>query len=118
MSSYYICIGNYIIDKKIRELIKVCNTYEIKTPSKEQSILLLNNLLPTYSSEHEMINNYIQGDLRKLELVFNLINKSNQKLPVNKLIELIKNKINKYIYVFINFICNFNSSHFVCFVYE
>jgi SpoVK/Ycf46/Vps4 family AAA+-type ATPase len=83
-----ICIGNYIIDKKIRELIKVCNTYEIKTPSKEQSMLLLNNLLPTYSSEHEMINNYIQGDLRKLELVFNLINKSNQKLPVNKLIEL------------------------------
>jgi len=83
-----ICIGNYIIDKKIRELIKVCNTYEIKTPSKEQSMLLLNNLLPIYTSEHEMINNYIQGDLRKLELVFNLINKSNRKLPVNKLIEL------------------------------
>jgi DNA polymerase III delta prime subunit len=83
-----ICIGNYMIDKKIRELIKVCNTYEIKTPSKEQSMLLLNKLLPTYTSEHEIINNYIQGDLRKLELVFNLINKSNQKLPVNKLIEL------------------------------
>jgi len=83
-----ICIGNYIIDKKIRELIKVCNTYEVKTPSKEQSMLLLNNVLPDYISEHEMINNYIQGDLRKLELVLNLINKSNQKLSMDKLIEL------------------------------
>ena len=28
-----ICIGNYRIDKKIKELIKVCNVIELKTPS-------------------------------------------------------------------------------------
>ena len=28
-----ICIGNYYIDKKIKELMKVCNVFEIKTPT-------------------------------------------------------------------------------------
>ena len=83
-----ICIGNYIIDKKIRELIKVCNTYELKTPTKEQTIILLNQILPSYPTEYEMINNYIQGDLRKLDLIQNIINKNNENLSISKLIEL------------------------------
>ena len=29
-----ICIGNYHIDKKIKELIKVCNSYELKKSNK------------------------------------------------------------------------------------
>ena len=28
-----ICIGNYYMDKKIRELMKVCYTFELKTPT-------------------------------------------------------------------------------------
>ena len=31
-----ICIGNYHADKKIKELIKVCHTFELKTPNKSQ----------------------------------------------------------------------------------
>jgi Cdc6-like AAA superfamily ATPase len=30
-----ICIGNYHIDKKIKELMKVCYSYEIKNPSNK-----------------------------------------------------------------------------------
>jgi len=28
-----ICIGNYHIDKKIKEMIKICNTFELKKPT-------------------------------------------------------------------------------------
>ena len=31
-----ICIGNYHIDKKIKELMKVCNVIELKTPTSNQ----------------------------------------------------------------------------------
>lgn len=31
-----ICIGNYNVDKKIKELMKVCNVFEIKTPTESQ----------------------------------------------------------------------------------
>ena len=28
-----ICISNYHVDKKIKELMKVCHTFELKTPT-------------------------------------------------------------------------------------
>jgi Cdc6-like AAA superfamily ATPase len=31
-----ICIGNYYVDKKIKELMKVCNLFELKTPTPQQ----------------------------------------------------------------------------------
>ena len=31
-----ICIGNYHMDKKIKELIKVCDSYEIKNPTNKE----------------------------------------------------------------------------------
>jgi len=31
-----ICIGNYRVDKKIKELMKVCNTVELKTPTNTE----------------------------------------------------------------------------------
>ena len=36
-----ICIGNYNIDKKIKELMKVCNVFELKTPTQPQMKTLL-----------------------------------------------------------------------------
>merc|ERR1711998_619094 len=39
-----ICIGNYHIDKKIKEMIKICNTFEIKKPTNievKQIVLML-----------------------------------------------------------------------------
>jgi Cdc6-like AAA superfamily ATPase len=69
-----ICIGNYNMDKKIRELMKVCHTFELKAPSKNQiELLLQQNIsrqkLQTYN---DMLVNYIQGDIRKLDFVVNL----------------------------------------------
>jgi hypothetical protein len=83
-----ICIGNYHMDKKIRELMKVCNSYELKNPTNKQMEILIDNLMPVL--EKSIKNNllsYIQGDLRKLESIVKIYNKQN--IILNK--EIIQN---------------------------
>lgn len=74
-----ICIGNYYIDKKIKELMKVCNTFELKTPTNEQMGNVINDLIPAIRLENNLyrniILNYIQGDIRKLIFFYNVYSK-------------------------------------------
>ena len=68
-----ICIGNYRVDKKIKELMKVCNIVELKTPNQLQSLNICNNLIPTANDKiKSKIVLYAQGDLRKLNSIYNL----------------------------------------------
>lgn len=68
-----ICIGNYHIDKKIKELMKVCNTVELKIPSQPQVSTIVKTLLPDINDMiKNKIINFIQGDLRKLENIYNI----------------------------------------------
>lgn len=73
-----ICVGNYSIDKKLKELMKVCNLFELKLPNQSQIHNLLTHNISNYNSVDEekqtTILNYIQGDLRKLEFVSKLLN--------------------------------------------
>lgn len=65
-----ICIGNYFVDKKIKELMKVCNIYELKTATVEQISTILENHTPLLCSTLKPdILKYIQGDMRKLFFV-------------------------------------------------
>jgi len=80
-----ICIGNYYIDKKIKELMKVCNTFELKTPTTPQMKQVLEISIPTLrdqsDSYKETILQYIQGDMRKLNFVKDIFTKhSNNKI--------------------------------------
>jgi uncharacterized membrane protein YfbV (UPF0208 family) len=79
-----ICIGNYHIDKKIKELMKVCHVIELKSPNKQQILLILKKLIPSFISlkDEEIktnIINYIQYDLRKLKMIYEL-SKNNDKI--------------------------------------
>jgi len=68
-----ICIGNYQINKKIKELMKVCHTFELKTPSNEQiSSLLLSMNLKFDKILNDNIISFIQGDLRKLVSIYQM----------------------------------------------
>lgn len=69
-----ICIGNYYMDKKIRELMKVCHTFELKSPTRDhiEQLLERNISRSTIDPHREMLLNYIQGDIRKLLFVENL----------------------------------------------
>jgi DNA polymerase III delta prime subunit len=66
-----ICIGNYRIDKKIKELIKVCNSIELKTPNETHIYNLINLLMPSICNKIKAkLVSYIQGDIRKLNSMY------------------------------------------------
>ena len=79
-----ICIGNYHIDKKIKELMKVCHVIELKTPTKQQINTIIEKIVPIFNTLNPEecktnIINYIQGDLRKIKIIYDL-SKNNEKL--------------------------------------
>jgi DNA polymerase III delta prime subunit len=68
-----ICIGNYRVDKKIKELMKVCNTVELKTPTSPQINEIIHSLFTNIDTNiKDKIINFIQGDLRKLKSIYNI----------------------------------------------
>jgi len=90
-----ICVGNYSIDKKLKELMKVCNLFELKLPTQNQIHALLSNNIQQYDhvdkEKQTTILNYIQGDLRKLEFVSKLLN-TKESIDTNKLNIIFKRK--------------------------
>lgn len=70
-----ICIGNYHIDKKIKELMKVCHTFEFNIPSNNQINIIIKTMMPHITNEQELLQNitlYIQNDLRKLMTIYEI----------------------------------------------
>ena len=68
-----ICIGNYHIDKKIKDLMKVCNVIELKTPTNEQIKSIINSLMPNLDEiMFKNIISFIQNDLRKINTIFDI----------------------------------------------
>ena len=65
-----ICIGNYNIDKKIKELMKVCNVFELSTPTNQQMTKLIDNFYPEMPIQKKhIVVNYANGDLRKFKFL-------------------------------------------------
>ena len=88
-----ICIGNYCIDKKIRELMKVCNAFELKLPTRNQIQIILTSMFPDLKSSIQntrlnMILDYIQCDVRKLNFVYDIY-KTNPELLDNDSLSVI-----------------------------
>lgn len=83
-----ICIGNYHIDKKIKELMKVCHVIELKSPTKPQMISIIDNLMPGLKEENIKLNiiDFIQGDLRKLKTIYEL-HKNKENMLNNNIIQ-------------------------------
>jgi len=82
-----ICIGNYKVDKKIKELMKVCNTVELKTPTMPQITSIVNSLLHNVDEQiKDKIALFVQGDLRKLNSIYTL-NKNKPELFTDNVID-------------------------------
>jgi len=63
------CIGNYHIDKKINELIKVCLTIPFPIPTSKEITNIIKLSMPKIYSNNELLSNiinYTQNDLGKL----------------------------------------------------
>lgn len=81
-----ICIGNYHIDKKITEMMKVCIKIELKTPTQSQVgeiIRILMSKLDTGLVKNMVT--FIQGDMRKLKHIYDIYT-SQQSILKNKII--------------------------------
>ena len=80
------CIGNYHIDKKINELIKVCLTIPFPIPTIKEVTNIIQLTMPKIYSNKELlstITTYVQNDLGKLSSIEKLYNK-NFKILLNK----------------------------------
>ena len=82
-----ICIGNYRVDKKIKELMKVCNIVELKPLTISQ----VNQIVqPLFTNADTNIKNkiatFVQGDLRKLKSIYTIY-KNNPEFLKNEVIE-------------------------------
>ena len=64
-----ICIGNYFVDKKMKELMKVCYTFELKIPNSQQITKIFNQIMPSIKLDMNLILEYVQGDLRKIQFI-------------------------------------------------
>jgi Cdc6-like AAA superfamily ATPase len=79
-----ICIGNYHIDKKIKELMKVCINIELNTPNHDQMKNILTKVMPTLIDNiHDNIITYLKGDLRKLKTLCEIYDKQKNILDNN-----------------------------------
>jgi len=68
-----ICISNYHIDKKIKELMKVCISFELKPPTISQVKQILSLAMPELDvTLNENIINFLQGDLRKMGSIYKI----------------------------------------------
>ena len=75
-----ICIGNYFFDKKIKELMKVCNVFELKSPTNKQIEHLLNNYIFIDKPLQNKVVKFIQNDLRKLQFIEKISKNKNKFL--------------------------------------
>jgi len=61
------------MDKKIKELMKVCSIIELKCPTIEQTTTIITKIMPNIKEEFKInIGNFIQGDLRKLSTIYEI----------------------------------------------
>tara|TARA_Y100000389_G_scaffold193698_1_gene222756 strand:+ start:2985 stop:4232 length:1248 start_codon:yes stop_codon:yes gene_type:complete len=78
-----ICISNYHADKKIKELMKVCECFEIKSPTNQQMKQIAKKY--NYNNDTDLIDKIVynaNNDIRKLISIMDLV--SNNKINFNK----------------------------------
>lgn len=89
------CIGNYHVDKKIKEMMKIANNFELKKPSEKQLQTIVKIIMPKIESEliPNMLN-FIDGDLRKLNSCFQIYKKQHHILKNEMLTNIFQTKVN------------------------
>ena len=72
-----ICIGGNKLDKRVKDLMKVCESFYIEKPSNEQIIKIIKNYYLKDETSYliNLISNTCQNDLRKIDIMINLIKK-------------------------------------------
>jgi DNA polymerase III delta prime subunit len=89
-----ICIGNYFVDKKIKELMKVCHIFELKSPTNTQIASMVSSFLPNIR-DPPLLNelySYIQTDMRKLAFLHTIYKKNESLITINMMRDIFHTK--------------------------
>ena len=90
-----ICISNYHIDKKIKELMKVCINFELKAPTNTQVNIIIGQMFEKLQDKPKIISNinlFIKGDLRKLNSIYKIYIKDERIVENNTLETIFQSK--------------------------
>lgn len=88
-----ICIGSYHQDKKLKELEKISNSFELKVPTNKQVSKIIDIVMEnTETTMHNNLVEFINGDLRKLSCIYNIYIKNNNILSNNILTTILSTK--------------------------
>jgi DNA polymerase III delta prime subunit len=88
-----ICIGNYHIDKKIKELMKVCNVIELKPPTIKQIQKIISLIMSNIEKQLLInISEFVQNDLKKLVNIYEIYKKNSNILKNNIFNNIFKKK--------------------------
>jgi hypothetical protein len=83
-----VCIGSCVFDKKLNELMKVCEIIELQMPLNSQISIIGKQLMPNINTNDRQFLAYVGGDLRKLHLLYTVYKKdSSSDLFINQLIK-------------------------------
>ncbi len=75
------CLSTNEIDKKTKELIKVCNHYDLLKPTDNEINKIIENTFTKASNEQKMlICQYCQNDLKKLHCLYRIYKKNEMNL--------------------------------------
>lgn len=89
-----ICIGNNHQDKKIKELMKVCTTIQLKPPTQPEIESIIQLLMPNIDATiRSNVIHYINSDLRKLESTYNIYKEQQHLLKQKILCNIFQSKI-------------------------
>jgi hypothetical protein len=81
-----ICIGNYEMDKKIKEIMKVCHIIELRAPTIPQMRALVGTVMPDMQPAlADKITAFTQRDIRKLMTVCNIYDKDRSIINIDVL---------------------------------
>lgn len=88
-----ICIGNYHVDKKIKELMKVCNVIDLKPPTNIQMKTLIKKSMPTLNdSIRSQVQDFVEKDLRKFQNILSIYKNNSTLLENPNIYDIFQNK--------------------------
>ena len=82
-----VCIGSCHVDKKIKEMIKICVSIKLELPTSNEISKIIDILMPKLESDLKVkMITYIDGDLRKLKSTYDIY-KNQESILKNQLIQ-------------------------------
>ena len=82
-----VCIGSCHVDKKIKEMIKICVSIKLELPTNNEINKIIDILMPKLENNlKEKMITYIDGDLRKLKSTYDIY-KNQESILKNQLIQ-------------------------------